>query len=151
EGERNFCRACAGRCEAKVGAALEVRAAGSLKSDRWISRTLVRQDQILGVVQMFADFSFSDSDVTVLERISDLFVCALDLSPEVPRIAPSQSEGLAQLPASPQPEVEPPATVASVLPQVGNCESCGFPVSLGRRFCVECEEMEADKVVQSVS
>src|SRR5262249_11259036 len=63
----------------------------------------------------------------------------------------SQSEGLAQLPASPQPEVEPPATVASVLPQVGNCESCGFPVSLGRRFCVECEKMEADKVVQSVS
>jgi hypothetical protein len=39
-----------------------------------------------------------------------------------------------------QPEASEPMIVPPVLKKLQKCEACGFPVSLGRAYCVECEE-----------
>lgn len=51
--------------------------------------------------------------------------------------APAESDAS---PAEPsEAEARPPAVTAPVV-EIQNCSSCGFPVSPGRKFCVDCEK-----------
>ena len=43
---------------------------------------------------------------------------------------------------APQPVIAPLAAVPPVLRRLEKCQACGFPVSPGRTFCVECEEKQ---------
>ena len=112
---------------------------------------LIRGQQIVGIFELLADRAqaFHDPDGAVLERLSQVVLTALQRADAAKRaqqqIAASSSEFLAE-PGSLFPDesegIEGDPTVAPrlAIEKVATCQVCGFPVSDGRTFCLDCEE-----------
>jgi GAF domain len=134
---------------------------GTLYSDLGIKSMmvmpLIRGQQIVGIFELLADRAqaFHDADGAVLERLSEMVLTALQRADAAKRaqqeIAAKSSEFLAEpgslfrdepeaIEGNPSP-VAPPLAIENV----GTCQVCGFPVSDGRTFCLDCEEAHHDR------
>jgi putative methionine-R-sulfoxide reductase with GAF domain/uncharacterized Zn finger protein (UPF0148 family) len=71
----------------------------------------------------------------------------LNSPPEIPPNPESISPSAAPVPAAPVPAAEPgpELVVPEAMLRVQKCASCGFPVSEGRTFCLDCERKEVAK------
>jgi len=133
---------------------------------------LRREEQIVGVFELFSSrpHAFEDRDLETLDRLTETVqtaieqACAIDAMEETlqrrPGKHPLESGTMAtDAPASPavlrwsRPETEVPAQepsprsaaqTAMAAPLVATCSACGFPVSQGRKLCVDCEASHAN-------
>jgi hypothetical protein len=125
---------------------------------------LLREGEAIGVFELLADrtYAFEERDVIAMGRLAEAVLTALDQS-EAAKRAPieiAQAKSSAELTLVPSPDEEakqeteakqePEAktqasledlTTAAVSPlaNVKRCQACGFPVSEGRTYCVDCE------------
>ena len=125
---------------------------------------LVRDDEVIGVFELLADRerAFEERDVIALERLSEMILIALEhadaarrASAEIAAGNEAAPESAASSPAEPAPtlaqKAQPeskvegtPEPAASDLSKIRPCEACGFPVSEGRKLCLDCEAARAD-------
>jgi putative methionine-R-sulfoxide reductase with GAF domain len=121
---------------------------------------LLREQEVVGVFELVADreSAFEERDVAALMRLAEMALTVLEHADAAQRALPEVSEaerdqGLCEKLASVEPAkpIEKDQEISSIteepLPldsaevaQIGNCESCGFPVSQGRTLCVDCEQ-----------
>jgi len=115
---------------------------------------LLRQRQAIGVFELLADrsYAFEERDVTVLQRLSEMVLTALEH-------ADAARQAATEIPATTLGDVEEPKhTTNQLLPaeepfkpgleldltqevgQIQKCSACGFPVSTSRSLCLDCEK-----------
>ncbi len=116
--------------------------------------TLVRESHVAGILELVADRTdaFDDRDGEVLEHLSEMVFTALEHADAAKR---ATIEIVAAQEIEIPHEVLPPATdnspgaVASTstpkIPSVHFCDACGFPVSGGRKLCLDCEEAQTQQ------
>jgi hypothetical protein len=126
---------------------------------------IVRNGAITGFFELLGRSEFQDQDERSIERLADLVNTAVENRTAAvetekrllhrlselarPAVMPSlwhaPESGSSQQPKTPEapitiPEVEiTRPEIPITTPQVQKCVSCGFPVSQGRRLCVECD------------
>lgn len=107
---------------------------------------------VTGFFELLGHSEFQDQDLQAIERLADLVNTALenrtagvetekrllDRFTEFARPAVIPSLWHAPESASSQQPKTPEAPITA--PEVQKCISCGFPVSKGRRLCVECDQ-----------
>lgn len=120
---------------------------------------LVHDGNALGIVELTADrtSAFEQQDVANVTRLAEMIVTALhhagaarrvqaeintrvaELTPArtVPEPAEIDDAPKTALPAAPV-ETSPPR--AAEISRIHTCQGCGFPVSEGRTFCLDCEQ-----------
>lgn len=114
---------------------------------------IIRARKVSGFFQLTAGQSFRDSDVGALFRLSEMVNTALEhheaaeqvddrlfratLEQPTRHVASPVPNAEAVIPAeaSPSPEIQSRGTTT-----VHSCKSCGFPISLSRELCLDCEE-----------
>ncbi len=114
---------------------------------------IIRAQKVSGFFQLTADQSFRDTDVDAIFRLAEMVNTALEhheaaeqvddrlfqatVEPATTHIAPPVRNAEAVTPeeASPSPEISSRAVA-----NVHSCKSCGFPISLSRELCLDCEE-----------
>jgi hypothetical protein len=115
---------------------------------------VVRQQEVAGFFELSATrSSFSNEDMLVISGLAEMVNTALDHLEAAENARESIFEVKPEAPsavtplhwhAAPQPEPSIKADAASAaVPESLNvqaCQSCGFPVSDGRKLCVECEQ-----------
>jgi hypothetical protein len=126
---------------------------------------LVQEGSVIGVFELLADrtHAFEARDVTALTRLSEIVLTALEHANAAKRafaeVVAKSEEIAAEITASApealviaEPEqrhVAKPSAAQSttgsgpqILAKVRTCQACGFPVSEGRTFCVDCEQLQ---------
>lgn len=109
-----------------------------------------RNGRAVGFMEVVSAYELSDGDVNAVARLADLACVALDhldaaestdgrfweklQAPVAPNLWHAPDEPASE--ESALAEAEPPAAD----PQVHLCHGCGFPISPGRKLCVECEQ-----------
>jgi len=113
---------------------------------------LIRDQQMVGIFELLADRAqaFHDPEGAVLERLSEVVLTALERADAAKQAQQKIAAGSSQFLAEPgslfQDESEAiegdpaPVTPALAIEKVATCQVCGFPVSDGRTFCLDCEE-----------
>lgn len=115
---------------------------------------VARDEKVAGFFELRGQCEFEDRDLQVVARLAEMVNTAIDH-----RDAATQAESriFEQLPvesspitslwhapdSAPQEPSEQKALPAVSIPpaaEVHNCASCGFPVSHGRKLCVDCEQ-----------
>ena len=112
---------------------------------------IMRQGEVAGFFELSAArSSFSNEDLLAVSGLAEMVNTALDHKQAAEHArkqmldfaVPAKSESVPSVEwhASPQQESLPdsPPSVAKPL-NVQMCQSCGFPISEGRRLCVDCE------------
>jgi len=138
---------------------------GTLYADLGIKSMMVmpvfEEQRTVAMLELLADRTqaFQDRDGAMLERLSEMVLIALERADAARRarqeITANISSGfraeIESLFASEFPELEgdqslsPPSATAEEIEKVGMCQACGFPVSDGRTFCVDCEKTRRDQ------
>jgi len=117
---------------------------------------LVLDHQAVGVFELISDrlSAFEERDAATLQRLAEMALTAIAYADaaarELPQLAEIEPEpAAAELPLSSAPDsLEEPPSEAPESPvpvetmQIGSCASCGFPISQGRRLCVDCERVD---------
>jgi len=113
----------------------------------------VREGELVGLLELTADrLAFDEQDIAAVSHLSELILTALEQADackqamtEIAR-SPVDAEPLepvlvAEQENIPTAEVESePPTPAEPMPlNVARCNACGFPISPGRSFCLDCE------------
>jgi len=117
---------------------------------------LIRDQQTVAMFELLADRTqaFHDHDGAVLERLSEMVLTALERADAARRAqeeitvkrrearAETENETERQFSADSQASDENQTAAPSLLAidKVATCQACGFPVSDGRTFCLDCEE-----------
>jgi GAF domain-containing protein len=118
---------------------------------------LIRDQQPVAMFELLADRTqaFHDPDGAVLERLSEMVLIALaradagrraqeeitlNSSSEARAETENQTESLSSAESQPIDENQTAAASLPAIEKVGTCQACGFPVSDGRTFCLDCEE-----------
>jgi hypothetical protein len=112
---------------------------------------VMRQGEVAGFFELSAArSSFSNEDLLAVSGLAEMVNTALDHKQAAEHArkqmldfaTPAKSASVTPIAwhAAPQPEAQPdsPASMPEPL-NVQSCQSCGFPVSEGRRLCVDCE------------
>ena len=119
---------------------------------------VIRQDKLAGILELTADRDcFSDEDILTVTRLVEMVNTALDhmeaaeqagtrifenhMLEKEPEPQPTITPVLPLIPrqpSSPQSEASGPPSNAPAT--VRACQSCGFPVSEGRKLCLDCEQ-----------
>ena len=115
---------------------------------------ILSADKAIGVLELTGPHEYQDQDIDSVSRISHLVSVAVEYRDAAEqasvRIAQRDTEMKAQsrtaswhAPDSlPEKAIQADPTQAPASPRALNaqaCASCGFPVSTGRRLCVDCE------------
>ena len=113
----------------------------------------VREGELIGLLELTADrVAFDEQDIAAVSHLSDLVLTALE---QTDACKQAMTE-IADVPADPQPvepevavekeitpiaeiENEPPPPPEPLPLNIGRCNACGFPISPGRSFCLDCE------------
>jgi hypothetical protein len=111
---------------------------------------LFRESEAVGIVELLSDRTdaFHDHDGEILEYLSAMVMTALEHADAANRafseIAPAQEIDFpSEIISPPAPEEEnstPKSQLPDETPRIHHCEACGFPVSGGRKLCLDCEE-----------
>jgi hypothetical protein len=112
---------------------------------------IVRQGEVAGFFELSAARScFSNEDLLAVSGLAEMVNTALDHKDAAYNVRkqmldfaiPAKSGSVTPIAwhAGPQPEPQPdsPSTLPKPL-NVQTCQSCAFPISNGRRLCVDCE------------
>lgn len=154
--------AAAGNSAPVIGSTLDVKI---LRSEQALAEdgksllvTVIRASKTAGFFQLVStDAEFSDHDLQSIIRLAEMVGTAIDcMEAEQQTLGEhsvqSMPMAVAPLPKPPIPVLwhapESVASGGSIEPAVApapavsiyTCESCGFPVSRGRKVCVDCEE-----------
>jgi hypothetical protein len=111
---------------------------------------VVRNQEVVGFCEFIRGSQFADSDVDSIERISELIGTAIDHREaalmaenigfdeviDLPTHVPSAWHAQQNVELATNPQALP---VAAPVIEIQKCSSCGFPVSTGRKLCVDCE------------
>jgi putative methionine-R-sulfoxide reductase with GAF domain len=126
---------------------------------------LLRDQEVTGVFELLSDrtHAFEERDIVALQRLGEMIGTAIDHAEAVKRGIQGVSEPPVEeheIKAALPPQVKvppveappaleapektsvPPAEVDPPRPQLANirmCQTCGFPVSGSRTFCLDCE------------
>lgn len=115
---------------------------------------ILRAEEVVGVLELTGPYEYQDQDIESVSRISNLVSVAVEYREAAEqasaRIAQRDTEIKAESRAAswhaPDSlaaqaiEADPAhAMAAPSAPNAQACASCGFPVSAGRRLCVDCE------------
>lgn len=125
-----------------------------------IAAPVLRNQETVAICEFFRGCQFADSDVDAMERIAELVGTAIDHRDAALLAEKIGFEELIEVPGAtpsawhaPRPgEKQTLAPALSEVPaaiEVQKCASCGFPVSTGRKLCVDCEK-ESDPAIPSV-
>jgi len=129
---------------------------------------LMREQDVNGVFELLSDraYAFEERDLAALERLAQMIQTAIEHAEATRRTPAETVTKVETTPAdlgtkgsssevSPTAETTPAIEVEAeeqsesvVLPEhgnVGKCEACGFPVSQGRKLCLDCEAAEREK------
>jgi hypothetical protein len=115
---------------------------------------IMRDGEVCGFFELRGQCEFEDRDIQAVVRLAEMVSTAIDhrnaaMQAEsrifeqlsiVCRPAPSLWHAPDSVPQEPS---EQKASHAALIPpaaEVHNCASCGFPVSYGRKLCVDCEQ-----------
>ena len=140
---------------------------------------LMREQEVNGVFELLSDraYAFEERDLAALERLAQMIQTAIEHAEATRRV---QAEAAAEIEATPaavvtessppetslvgeaQPDVEEKnveekveeQSETVVLPEhgkIGKCQACGFPVSEGRKLCLDCEASEREKEPELLS
>lgn len=113
---------------------------------------LIRESKAVGMLELLADKTgaFDDRDGATLEHLSEMVLTAVEHADAakraVSKIASAVSAQEFDAPAGaispPAPGIIAPSVSGDTkqLPEIHHCAACGFPVSTGRVFCLDCEE-----------
>ncbi|MGH9498056.1 MAG: GAF domain-containing protein [Terriglobales bacterium] len=122
---------------------------------------LLREESVVGLFEVLADrvSAFQECDVAALTRLAAMAVTAVEHADAAQRALPEASEPphdesateampetIEATPPTPTaPEAlalapQNPASVSAEIARIGSCQTCGFPVSPGRKLCVDCEQ-----------
>jgi len=115
---------------------------------------LIREAEVIGMLELLADRpqAFDDRDGAALEHLSEMVLTAMEHSDAARRALASIATATPLLAEEPELEVEAtstrsavkktpaPSPIAKGVAKVQHCEACGFPVSEGRTFCIDCED-----------
>lgn len=119
---------------------------------------LLRQQQAIGVFELLAErsYAFAERDVTVLERLSEMVLTALEHADAAQKVTSEIAAKSENIEESQSATEELPAEEALLKPvlsanpnevgQIQKCSACGFPVSASRNLCLDCEK---DKKVKA--
>jgi hypothetical protein len=112
---------------------------------------VMRQGEVAGFFELSAArSSFSNEDLLAVSGLTEVVNTALDHKEAAEQARKQMLDfAMAAKPgsvtpiawhAAPQPEAQPDSPASMPEPvNVQSCRSCGFPVSDGRQFCVDCE------------
>jgi len=117
---------------------------------------LIRDSELIGAIQLAADRveAFEEQDVAAMERLSEMVLTSIEHADATKRgvseIAAADlvnneevPERAAEPSSLPAEQAEIPTETVETLVQstiaVRKCQACGFPVSEGRSFCLDCE------------
>jgi hypothetical protein len=113
---------------------------------------VLRGERVTGFFRLEGPRGFDEQDIEEATRLAELTTIALDQREAAERVRSVLGEGADDLPLAPvtwhaadaaeaQPVSENSKHPALVpVTEIQACVSCGFPVSPGRRLCVECEQ-----------
>lgn len=110
---------------------------------------LIRDSEAVGILELLADRTdaFNDRDGETLEYLSAMVLTAIEHAHAAARtlteIAGTQELAFPPTVISPAPDNVPIPAKSRVMaetPKIHHCEACGFPVSDGRKLCLDCEE-----------
>jgi hypothetical protein len=167
DGEFTY-RGVSGESEHEPGrnAAIEKEPLRECLAERWTVRyaigagkfsmavPIVRDETAMGVIELISDLEFTAESSEVVSRIADLIVVTVEHHDaarraeqlefreeelELPSLwhAPEASKNEVRFMGDVQVEASP---VERLIPEVGKCAACGFPISPTRSLCVECEQ-----------
>ena len=112
---------------------------------------ILRGAEVTGILELLGDSAFEDRDAESVARLAEMAATAMDHKNaaaqaetlafdeilDVPT-APTPSRWHAPEPKEPGPQSDLPSAVVPI--EVQKCASCGFPVSNGRKLCVDCDK-----------
>lgn len=134
---------------------------------------LIRDGEVNGVFELLSDraYAFEERDLTALERLAQMIQTAIEHAEAAGR-AQAEIESKIEVPPDATKEISPQEVSVAlgpeekaeegteeqsetvVLPEHGNigkCEACGFPVSEGRKLCLDCEASDREKEPELLS
>jgi putative methionine-R-sulfoxide reductase with GAF domain len=104
---------------------------------------VVRESGTIAVLEVLSDKidAFNDEHGELLEHVSAAVATALEHANAARRV-PYEITGAEELelPSSADPDGNPAESDA--IQNIRHCEVCGFPVSEGRKLCLDCEEFK---------
>jgi len=140
---------------------------------------LMREQEVNGVFELLSDraYAFEERDLAALERLAQMIQTAIEHAEAARRVQAEVGAEIESAPADPVTEGSPPETSLAgeaqpdveeknveekveeqsetvVLPEhgkIGKCQACGFPVSEGRKLCLDCEASEREKEPELLS
>ena len=138
---------------------------GTLYADLGIKSMMVmpvfEEQRTVAMLELLADRTqaFQDRDGALLERLSEVVLVALERADAAKRARQeitaqitsgfrAEIEGLFTIESEPlagDQVVAEPSRIAEEIEKVRTCQVCGFPVSDGRTFCVDCEEARRNR------
>jgi hypothetical protein len=122
---------------------------GSLGIKAMMVMPLLRESEPVGMLELLADRSeaFDDRDGATLERLSEIVLTALEHADatkhalhEIATAIPACEVAIPSVGALSEKPAVMQAESTKAPAQVIACESCGFPISEGRKLCLDCEE-----------
>jgi putative methionine-R-sulfoxide reductase with GAF domain len=127
---------------------------------------LIREEKVFGIFELLSGkaYAFEERDIIAVKRLGEMIQTALDVEPDTgshlqeiehpenkveSAMAPTEIiDQVLDVAVINQKDSEPvipvdPETVARLHASIGKCAACGFPVSGGRKYCLDCETMRA--------
>jgi hypothetical protein len=115
---------------------------------------VTRDEKVVGFFELRGQCEFEDRDLQVVARLAEMVSTAIDHRNAATQAENRMFEQLSTIcppapslwhapdSASQEPSGQKASPAASIPPaaEVHNCASCGFPVSHGRKLCVDCEQ-----------
>jgi hypothetical protein len=119
---------------------------------------LQRHEKVVGIFEIFSSrpHAFEERDLTALQRLGEMIITAIEHA-EAARDARALIAA-AGVPFQPSHEELAQSQPESLLPRrpvileergpIGECTDCGFPVSVGRTLCLDCENSRKPEAAQ---
>ena len=134
------------------GTSPDGRTYASLGIKSMMMMPLIRDSEVIGIIELLADRTqaFRDGDGAVLERLGEMVKTALEHAGAAERASSAirqAEERFAEELAVPAEVSSPEISSEAAKPEpitLHTCEACGFPISAGRKLCLDCEEARAN-------
>ena len=123
---------------------------------------LIKDEQVIGLFELLSEkaYAFEERDINAVERLGEMIQTALEVEPDTKPFrtenSPSHPMTNREKSVSDSQDSRPvipinPQIVAQLHATIGKCASCGFPVSEGRKYCLDCESSPRSDETSAVS
>ena len=115
---------------------------------------ILKDGKLCGFFELLGRSRFEQSDLEAVARLAEMVNTAIEHRSAAIRVESREFGQVSEVSRAPVPklwhapesaEPKPEPSTSANLPAVDvqNCPSCGFPVSTGRRLCLDCEQRDA--------